>query len=190
MVKTIGRGGATHAEPLCRDGSMRIHVNKSRIFGSSGFHPRLPSSSPTSFRRYFSQVRTCSTTSEALLTWTAGILSCGCGALESPERVLIVVDESMKRLEKRVDDLERRWVASSQKKWRNVVLLVGRANGPDASVERMTRRLFLQASHSRLCDVCMSRTGRHNVPIYALTRVLAFLSNTFLYERGHALRVR
>jgi len=46
---------------------------------------------------------------QALLTRTAGVLSCG--APETPERIALIVDES-KRREKRVEDLERELAGS------------------------------------------------------------------------------
>jgi misacylated tRNA(Ala) deacylase len=69
--------------------------------------PSPPASSTASFRHYFlagPRLLSHLAATQALLTRTAGLLSCG--PPETPERVALVVDES-KRREKRVEDLER-----------------------------------------------------------------------------------
>ncbi|KAN0126766.1 ThrRS/AlaRS common domain containing protein [Russula decolorans] len=87
--------------------------------------PSPTSSSATSFRHYFlagPRLLNHLGSVQALLTRTAGALSCG--APETPERVTLVVEES-KRREKRVDDLERelagslgRQLAEEMAQWR------------------------------------------------------------------------
>jgi misacylated tRNA(Ala) deacylase len=87
--------------------------------------PSPTSSSATSFRHYFlagPRLLNHLGSAQALLTRTAGALSCG--APETPERVTLVVEES-KRREKRVDDLERelagslgRQLAEEMAQWR------------------------------------------------------------------------
>lgn len=87
--------------------------------------PSSTSSSATSFRHYFlagPRLLNHLGSVQALLTRTAGALSCG--APETPERVTLVVEES-KRREKRVDDLERelagslgRQLAEEMAQWR------------------------------------------------------------------------
>jgi len=74
--------------------------------------PSPTSSSATSFRHYFlagPRLLNHLGNVQALLTRTAGALSCG--APETPDRVMLVVEES-KRREKRVDDLERELAGS------------------------------------------------------------------------------
>ena len=95
--------------------------------------------------------------------------------------------------ERRVEDLERELAGSlavgSRKKWLNCALLVWRANGLGASAEQTinNRTCDLTSSHPRFCSTC-SGTSRLN--FHALTRVFAFFSNAFVYDRGHVLRVR
>jgi misacylated tRNA(Ala) deacylase len=87
--------------------------------------PSPTSTSSTSFRHYFlagPRLLNHLGSAQALLTRTAGVLSCG--APETPERVALLVDES-KRREKRVEDLERelagslgRQLAEEMAQWR------------------------------------------------------------------------
>lgn len=87
--------------------------------------PAPTSSSSTSFRHFFlagPRLLDHLASAQALLTRTAGVLSCG--APETPERVALVVEESRRR-EKRVEDLERelagalaRRLAEEMAQWR------------------------------------------------------------------------
>jgi misacylated tRNA(Ala) deacylase len=114
--------------------------------------PSPTSSSATSFRHYFlagPRLLNHLGSVQALLTRTAGILSCG--APETPDRVTLVVEES-KRREKRVEDLERelagslgRQLAEEMVRWR-----AGGGEGEWARCvsrtdDSQTARTFLQA---------------------------------------------
>jgi misacylated tRNA(Ala) deacylase len=114
--------------------------------------PSPTSSSATSFRHYFlagPRLLNHLGSVQALLTRTAGALSCG--APETPERVTLVVEES-KRREKRVDDLERE-LASSLGRQLAEEMAQWRAAGGEGEWTRclsrtddsQTARAFLQA---------------------------------------------
>src|SRR6266478_3144024 len=113
--------------------------------------PSPTSSAATSFRHYFlagPRLLNHFGSVQALLTRTAGVLSCG--APETPERVMLVVEES-KRREKRVEDLERelagtlgRQLAEEMAQWRAADGEGAWARCLSRTDDSQTARAFLQ----------------------------------------------
>jgi hypothetical protein len=130
----------------------------SPLCSSSCSHPRLPRQ-PLPPDTTSSQARACSTTSVAYKHFSHGPWAPSCVGHQRPQNVsrLLSKKASEGRSASTISSVSwpARWVVSSQKKWRNGVLLVQRANGPNASVERMTRRL-----HERSCKQSLSPLQR------------------------------
>jgi alanyl-tRNA synthetase/misacylated tRNA(Ala) deacylase len=114
--------------------------------------PSPTSTSSTSFRHYFlagPRLLNHLGSVQALLTRTAGVLSCG--APETPDRVALIVDES-KRREKRVEDLERELAGSLGRQLAEEMVRWRAAGGEGEWVKCLSRtddsqtaRAFLQA---------------------------------------------
>jgi len=124
--------------------------------------PSPTASSSTSFRHYFlagPRLLNHLATTQALLTRTAGLLSCG--PPETPERVALVVDES-KRRDRRVEDLERelagvlgRQLAEEMAQWRSA----GGAGGSGSDLGEWVRCV------SRTDDAQSTRAFLHAVTL-------------------------